>query len=130
MPSIELRRRIRWADADAAGRLYYPRMFDYFSEAESELLRSLGFTHYERKERFDFPRVRVECHFHRTLKLDATFTLKVEVGKLGRSSIRYEFKAFDDLEPDVLAAEGSVTVVVVQDGRPVEIPAPLRSALS
>src|SRR5207249_200857 len=40
MRSIEIPGRIRWADSDAAGRLYFPRIFDYVGEAEAELLRA------------------------------------------------------------------------------------------
>jgi len=40
--SIELKRRLRWADADAAGRLHFPRIFELVEEAESELVRRIG----------------------------------------------------------------------------------------
>ncbi len=29
MKSIEIKRKVRWADADASGRIYYARIFDY-----------------------------------------------------------------------------------------------------
>ena len=40
--SIELERRLRWADSDAAGRLHFPRIFEIVEEAESELVRKIG----------------------------------------------------------------------------------------
>jgi YbgC/YbaW family acyl-CoA thioester hydrolase len=129
MVSIELQRRIRWADADAAGRLHFPRIFEYFEDGETELLRSIGHPLLERRERYDFPRVHVECQFHKVLALDVPFTMRVSVGKLGRTSIRYDFRIFEASEPRELALEGSMTVVVVQDGRPIEIPPALRAAL-
>jgi acyl-CoA thioesterase FadM len=49
------------------------------------------------------------------------------VGKLGRTSIRYDFQVFDG--EGELAIEGSMTVVVVQNGKPTEIPVSLRAAL-
>jgi acyl-CoA thioesterase FadM len=49
------------------------------------------------------------------------------VGKLGRTSIRYDFQVLD--ADGELAIEGSMTVVVVQNGKPTEIPASLREAL-
>ena len=39
--SVELKRRLRWADADAAGRLHFPRIFEIVEEAEGESLRAL-----------------------------------------------------------------------------------------
>ena len=52
------------------------------------------------------------------------------LGKLGRTSIRYNFEIFLDEEPDEVAANGSVTVVVLRDGKPSEIPPQLRSAFA
>ncbi len=49
------------------------------------------------------------------------------VGKLGRTSIRYDYQVFD--EGEELAIEGTMTVVVLRDGKPTEIPIDLRAAL-
>lgn len=124
--SIELERRLRWADADAAGRLHFPRIFEIVEEAESELVRSIEWP-MNRSLGYDFPRVHVECQFLRVLELDAKFRLRLTVGKLGRTSIRYVFQVFD--ADDELAIEGTMTVVVLQNGKPTEIPPTLRKAL-
>ncbi|HVG33457.1 MAG TPA: thioesterase family protein [Pyrinomonadaceae bacterium] len=126
-PFIEFKRRLRWADADAAGRLHFPRIFEIVEEAESELLRGIEWPMDVRRRNYDFPRVHLECQFHRILALDAPFRLRFTVGKLGRTSIRYDYTVFDADEE--LAIEGTMTVVVLQDGKPTEIPTPLRAAL-
>lgn len=132
MAAIELKRRIRWADADAAGRLHYPRIFEYFEEGEIELLRSVGVPLFGGGEigEYDFPRKHVDAVFHRVLPLDAEFVMRVTIGKLGNSSIRYDYRIFSDEECTQLALEGSMTVVVVKDGKPAPIPEKLRAALS
>ncbi len=126
-PTVEFKRRLRWADADAAGRLHFPRIFEIVEEAEGELLRGVGRPLDLHERTYDFPRVHVECEFKRIIALDAPFRLLFTVGKLGRTSIRYDYKVFDASEQ--LAIEGTMTVVVMQHGRPVEIPASLRAAL-
>jgi acyl-CoA thioester hydrolase len=125
--SIELERRLRWADADAAGRLHFPRIFELIEEAESELVRSINWP-MNRSLGYDFPRVHVECRFLRVLSLDDPFRLRLTVGKLGRTSIRYDFQVFDALAE--LAIEGTMTVVTLQNGKPVQIPETLRAALN
>jgi YbgC/YbaW family acyl-CoA thioester hydrolase len=132
MASIELKRRIRWADADAAGRLHYPRIFEYFEEGEIELLRSVGVPLFGDGEvsQYDFPRKHVDAVFHLMLPLDAEFVMRVTIGKLGNSSIRYDYQVFADEQCTQLALEGSMTVVVVKDGKPASIPEKLREALS
>ena len=124
--SIELERRLRWADADAAGRLHFPRIFEIIEEAESELVRSIAWP-MDRSMGYDFPRAHVECRFLRVLTLDSPFRLRLAVGKLGRTSIRYDYQVFDADEE--LAIEGTMTIVVLQNGKPTEIPPTLRAAL-
>lgn len=126
--SIEFKRRLRWADADAAGRLHFPRIFEIIEEAESELLRGLGYPMDVRRHDYDFPRVHIECQFRRIIELDAPFRLRFTAGQLGRTSIRYDYHVFDADEE--LAIEGTMTVVVLKDGKPTEIPPALRTALS
>jgi acyl-CoA thioester hydrolase len=128
MRSIELKRTVRWVDADAAGRIYYARIFDYAGECEWELLRSIGITRKKEGNPYDFPRVHAECHFKKTLELGASFVIRFWAAKLGRTSIRYSFEVFLDKEPDGAAATGSVTVVVLHNGKPAEIPPQIRSA--
>ena len=125
--SIELERRLRWADSDAAGRLHFPRIFELVEEAESELVRGIDWP-MNRSLGYDFPRVHVECRFIQVIELDAPFRLRLTVGKLGRTSYRYDFQVFDT--GGELAIEGTMTVVVLQDGKPTEIPATLRAALA
>ncbi len=125
--SIELERRLRWADSDAAGRLHFPRIFELVEEAESELVRLIDWP-MNRSMGYDFPRVHVECRFIRVLELDARFRLRFTVGRLGRTSMRYDYQVFDT--NGELAIEGTMTVVVLQNGRPTEIPPTLRAALA
>lgn len=126
-PFVEFERRLRWADADAAGRLHFPRIFEIVEEAEWELLRAVGWLDSAERAGFDFPRVHLECNFRRILALDAPFRLRLSAGRLGRTSIRYDYQVFDATgEP---AVEGTMTVVVMRGGAAAEIPAPLRAAL-
>jgi acyl-CoA thioester hydrolase len=128
MPTIELKRRVRWADADPAFRINFPCYFEYFEDGEGELLRACGITNWYQQSAYGFPRVHAECTFKKTLALDAEFTMRVSVGKLGRSSIRYDFEFFD--ENNELAANGTMTVVATKDGQAVAMPETLRAALT
>jgi acyl-CoA thioesterase FadM len=105
-------------------------MFEYFEDAESELLRAAKFDTREHARGYDFPRVHVECQFKRILPVYADFFMLVTVGKLGRSSIRYEYRVFSDEAMTELALEGSMTVVAVREGRAVSIPEEMRKALT
>jgi acyl-CoA thioester hydrolase len=124
----QISRRVRWADTDATGRLHFPRIFDIVQEAEAELLRSIAWPVGLRESKYDLPRVNVECSFHRMLMHDTPFLVRLRVGQLGRSSIRYEFDILD--AENEVAIRGTMTVVVLLNGRPAEIPESLRLGLS
>ena len=130
MKSIELKRKVRWSDVDAAGSIYYPRIFDYAGECEWELLHSVGISRKQLGNTYDFPRVHAECHFKKMLELGTGFTIRLWPGRLGRTSIRYSFEVFLDDGSGEAAATGSVTVVVLRNGKPANIPPEIRSAFT
>jgi YbgC/YbaW family acyl-CoA thioester hydrolase len=128
MKSIELKRKVRWVDADAAGRIYYARIFDYAGECEWELLHSIGINRKKLGDTYDFPRVHAECHFKKILELGESFTIRFWPAKLGRTSIRYSFEVTFDNADKEIAATGAVTVVVLHNGKPSPIPPQIRTA--
>ena len=130
MKSIEIKRKVRWADTDASGRIYFPRIFDYVAEGEWELLHGLGVSRKQLGKIYDFPRVHTECHFKKMIELGERFTLRFWPGKLGRTSIRYNFEVFLDEESQETAAEGSMTVVILYNGKPAPIPIEIRTAFA
>jgi acyl-CoA thioester hydrolase len=74
--------------------------------------------------------VESHCAFRAPLAFPRPVRAGLRVGKLGRSSVRYEIGLFDADAPEP-AAEGWFVHVFVDRGsrRPVEIPASIRAAL-
>jgi YbgC/YbaW family acyl-CoA thioester hydrolase len=130
MKTIEMKKIVRWADADPAGIIYYPRIFDYVGECEWKLLHDLGISWNELKDTYLLPRIHVECNYKKILKVGASFTIRLKPEALGRTSITYVFEVFLDDAPDETAIYGKVTSVVVRDGKATEIPVALRDALA
>ena len=65
---------------------------------------------------------------HASARAGCPFKLRLTVGKLGRTSIRYDYQVFDAVGES--AIEGTMTLVVLQSGKPAEIPTTLRAALA
>jgi acyl-CoA thioester hydrolase len=106
-PAFVFRTRIRFIDTDASGRIHYTAMFRYFESAEIEFLRSMGIT-YDMKRDVVFPRVHVECDFRLALRHDDEIDIEVRVGRIGKTSVRFNFRTLKEGE---LAAQGQVVVV-------------------
>lgn len=74
--------------------------------------------------------VESHCAYKAAVAFPEVVSVGLRVGKLGRSSVRYELAVFR-VGQDEPAAEGGFVHVFVgrEDRRPVEHPAPLRAAL-
>lgn len=118
--------RIRFIDTDASGRIHYTAMFRYFESAEIEFMRTLDIVYL--KQDFTFPRVHVECDFKLALEHDDLIDIEVRLAKLGRSSLRFEFRT---MKQEALAATGVVVIACMerQSQRSIPIPDFLRSRL-
>jgi acyl-CoA thioester hydrolase len=115
--------RIRFIDTDTSGRIHYTAMFRYFESAEIEFMRRLGvsYTNFD----YGFPRVHVECDFLLSLVHDDLIEIEVFLTKLGRSSVRLEFRT---LKEGKLAARGAVVIACMdkKTERAISIPVELR----
>lgn len=119
--------RIRFIDTDASGRIHYTCLFRYFESAEVEFLRTFGMT-YQNKSPYSFPRVHVECDYRLAIVNDDLLTIEVSIGRIGNSSVRFDFRALKEGE---LAAHGSVVAVCTHrhTERAAPIPDEIRRAL-
>lgn len=101
-------------------------MFRYFESAEIEFMRRFGVSY--TKFSYGFPRVHVECDFLLSIVYDDPLEIEVFLTKLGRSSVRLEFRALKEGE---LAARGAVVIACIdkQTQRAIAIPANLREKL-
>ena len=103
-------------------------MFRYFESAEIEFLRSLDIA-YIPEGPLSFPRVHVECDYLVPLVHDDEVEIHVRIGKLGSTSLRFDFQT---MKQDRLAAQGSITIVCINRDtkRPVPWPDGLKRKLT
>jgi acyl-CoA thioester hydrolase len=118
--------RIRFIDTDASGRIHYTSMFRYFESAEIEFMRRVGVSY--TKQGYGFPRVHVECDFLLSMVHDDEIEIEVFLTKLGRSSVRLEFRTWKERR---LAARGAVVIACMDkvSERAIPIPTDLRERL-
>lgn len=110
---FQSRRRVRFADCDAAGIVFFPRYFemlngvveDWFAEALGASFREL---HQER--RVSVPTAAIEARFMRPSRLEDDLIFALTVTRLGGASctLRHRIMAGDDLR-----FEATQTIVYV-----------------
>lgn len=123
--AASLRRRLDWADTDAAGYWHHSTFWKYAEAGEAELVRRLGLTDLTFGST---PRRTVTAEFLRPIYFDDEVTIHFEVEAVGRTSATYRVSLTVD---EAVAATGSMTVVLTgDDGRPRPWPDEARTLLA
>jgi YbgC/YbaW family acyl-CoA thioester hydrolase len=109
-------RHVHFADTDAAGVVHFSRLLCYAEEAEHELLDKLEIPLFGDG---GWPRVHVECNYHAPIRMGDSVHVVLQIKKLGRSSIFWQFSIqLGELQ----IATGEMKTVRVDDaGKPVEL---------
>ena len=129
MYSVKLR--ARFAETDAMRVVHHTAYFVWFEVARTELLRSLGLPYTVIQTRgFQIPLVEATANYKAPARYDDEVEVKIQAGKIGRSSIRLDYEGTKLPGKELLCTGHTVHVLVGGDGKPKEIPDDLRKKLS
>jgi acyl-CoA thioester hydrolase len=124
-----LRITTRWKDNDVYGHVNNVEYFSYFDTVINRYLILEGGLDIHRGDVIGLC-AESHCTYHAAITFPDTVEAGLRVGKLGRTSVRYEIGLFGPERDDPVATGWFVHVFVDrEERRPVEIPAPIRNAL-
>ena len=115
--------RVRYAETDQFGVVYFGNYFTYFEVSRGEFFRKVvGMSYREAEERgLFFVVAEACCRYLRPARYDDLLRIETRVSKVGRSSMEFLHRVYRDGE---LVAEGrEVLVSVDRSGRPIPLPA-------
>jgi acyl-CoA thioester hydrolase len=131
MPSSVSTLRVRYAETDKMGVVYYANYLVWFEVARAELLRSLGWTYREMEHAgVSLPVIEAHCEYHRPARYDDEIEVRTEGRMLSpvRMEFRYEVYRCDDQAHT--ASGRTVHAAVNLDGRPCRLPARVREVFA
>jgi YbgC/YbaW family acyl-CoA thioester hydrolase len=103
-----LRRRVQFYELDSAGIVHFSWYFRYMEEAEHALWREAGLSIAPPGAAIAFPRVAASFDYHKPLRFEEEFDIRIRVAAIAEKSMRYTCV----IERDGAAiATGSATVV-------------------
>jgi acyl-CoA thioester hydrolase len=122
--------RVRYAETDQMGVVYYANYFVWFEIGRTDLLRTLGGTYRELEaDGLTLPVISASCQYVASCRYDDELTI-VTQGRL-LSPIRVAFSYAVERPDGVVAARGRTEhAAIARDGRPRRLPALLREALA
>jgi len=116
MPVSQTTIRVRYAETDQMGIVYYANFFIWFEVGRVELLRQLGF-HYKQMEIDDdchIPVVEANCRYKSPARYDDELLLETRVLAIRRSVLKFGYRLLrPENEGTTLLAEGETTHVTV-----------------
>ncbi len=120
-----LRRRVHFYETDMAGIVHFSWFYRYMEEAEHALWREAGLSIEPAGSEIGFPRVAASFDFHRPLRFEDEFEVRLTIAEITTKTIRYTANV---TRGDTNIATGSLTVACVRKiaGEPMrsmEIPA-------
>jgi acyl-CoA thioester hydrolase len=116
MPVSQTRIRVRYAETDQMGVVYYANFFIWFEIGRVELLRQLGFQYKEMEIDDDchIPVVEANCRYKSPARYDDELLLETTVLALRRTVIKFGYRLLrQENQALTLLAEGETTHVTV-----------------
>jgi len=114
MSVSQTRIRVRYAETDQMGVVYYANFFVWFEIGRVELLRQLGF-HYKQMELEDdchFPVVEANCRYKSPARYDDELLLETRILGMRRTVLKFGYRLSRPADGKLLA-EGETTHVPV-----------------
>jgi acyl-CoA thioester hydrolase len=116
--------RVRYAETDRMGVVYYANYFVWFEVARTDLLRSLGWSYREmEQDGVILPVIQAHCDYRRPARYDDAVRIRTRgtICSLVRMAFDYEVTLNGDAE--IVATGRTVHAAVGTDGRPCRLPA-------
>ena len=124
--------RVRFQDTDLQGHVYFGTFLTYFDEGLTGYMHAIRCTYDDlKKAGVDMFYIHSECDFKAEAFFEEVLNVHTRAGKIGNSSVTFEFAAFRSRSGE-LVATGNIIAVMVdpKTKKPVRVPEMLRDAVA
>ena len=123
MYKFETQIRVRYAETDKMGYVYYGNFATYFEVARVEALRSIGMSYRSmEEERIIMPILDFHCKYIRPGHYDDLLTIKVLIPKIPDTRIYFKYETFNNEGILLNKAETTLVFVKLETGKPCKPP--------
>lgn len=119
----ETRIRVRYADTDAMGIVYYANYLKWFEIGRSELMRDMGIVYAELETSgYHLPVIEVSCHYLLPARYDEIVVIQTEITGIRRASVRFDYVIRDESKEQILAEGFTLHPFTSREGKIVRAP--------
>jgi len=126
----EIKIRVRYAETDQMGYVYYGNYATYYEVARVETLRILGFSYKKLEEQgVMMPVAENKSKFIRPAKYDDLLTIKVMVDEMPSKRITFKYEVYNEREKLINLGETVLAFVDMKNGKPCKAPESITTLL-
>ena len=131
MPSSVSMLRVRYAETDKMGVVYYANYLVWFEVARADLLRSLGWSYREMEAAgISLPVIEARCRYLRPARYDDEIDVTPEGRMLSPVRMEFHYQVVRKAD-EIVAAEGTtVHAALDASGKPCRLPARVREVFA
>lgn len=116
MVTFDTKTRVRYAETDQMGYVYYGNYATFYEVGRVELLRHLGMSYKSLEESgIMLPVTELHSHYHRPLHYDEEITIRTSIREMPSVRIRFHYEIFDS--SGAVANSGETTLVFIDKAK-------------
>jgi len=123
MLNNEIKIRVRYAETDQMGYVYYGNYAQYFEVGRVEWLRSLGITYKSLEESgIMLPVIRMNINYFKPAKYDDLLTIRTNLTRIPGVKIEFQFEVLNDKSELLTTAEVVLAFIEMTKNKPTKAP--------
>jgi acyl-CoA thioester hydrolase len=123
--------RVRYAETDKMGVVYYANYFVWFEVARTELLRSLGWSYREMEHAgVSLAVIEAQCAYYRYARYDDELDVKAEACMLSPVRMQFTYEVLRREDAVRTASGKTVHAAIDANGRPCRLPERIRQVFA
>ena len=127
----EIQVRVRYAETDKMGYVYYGNYATYFEVARVEAMRAIGFSYRKMEEEgVMMPVLELKNQFKSPGYYDELLTIRISIPKMPTLKILFNYEVIGEDGRDVNIGETTLVFVNKTTSKPIRIPAELAALLA
>ena len=131
MPASVSTLRVRYAETDKMGVVYYANYLVWFEVGRADLLRSLGWSYREMElAGISLPVIEAHCNYLRPARYDDEIEVKTEGRMLSPVRMEFEYQVVRTQDGTIAAEGKTVHAALDQSGKPCRLPARVREVFA
>jgi len=131
-PSVSTSIRVRYAETDKMGVVYYANYLVWFEVGRTEWLRALGWTYrqMEIEDGVALPVIEAQCHYRQPARYDDELSIQTRAQMLSGVRVAFHYEVRRNTDDAVIAVGQTIHAAVDRERRPCRLPERVRTLLA